>query len=201
MKGTCKWCGRKCIRLPSHEPYCVNNPNRKTKRGGNQYTKAKETGIPYLISDQTKKKNSLNGKRRWKDPIYRANQVQQITAGMRRVVRERPESYSAENVCGRVRIIEYNGQKFHGKWEVKVAKWLDEIGVWWKRDVEPVTYIWNGSERLYFPDFYLPEQKLYIEVKGYEREQDRAKWSQFKGNLIIIDSVKINKLHKGLIGL
>lgn len=66
----CKYCGRKTnskIGNKCHERYCKKNPNRKiclgnngaTKgyKGHNQYTKAKELGLPIpKMSEETKKK-------------------------------------------------------------------------------------------------------------------------------------------------
>lgn len=40
----------------------------------------------------------------------------------------------------------------------------------------------------------MPTLNAYIEVKGYQQDRDDAKWSQFKNELIIIDSAVINNL-------
>jgi hypothetical protein len=39
----------------------------------------------------------------------------------------------------------------------------------------PLKYVNNGSEHLYFCDFYLPKQDLFIEVKGYMWKGDKEK--------------------------
>ena len=36
-----------------------------------------------------------------------------------------------------------------------------------------------NSQRYYTPDFYLPDEDIYIEIKGYKTIKDEAKWSQF----------------------
>jgi hypothetical protein len=41
-------------------------------------------------------------------------------------------------------------------------------------------------QRKYYPDFYLPEFNLWIEVKGWEKEIDQFKWAQFPHTLKII---------------
>ena len=46
-------------------------------------------------------------------------------------------------------------------------------------------YEWNGI-RTYFPDFYLPDKNIYVEVKGYKTERDAAKWDQFPEQLLKI---------------
>lgn len=47
-------------------------------------------------------------------------------------------------------------------------------------------YIWEGTEHTYFPDFYLPDDDIYIEVKGYYDERSIEKTNQFKGNLKVL---------------
>ena len=32
---------------------------------------------------------------------------------------------------------------------------------------------------MYFPDFYLKEFDLYIEIKAFSKEKDKLKWEQF----------------------
>ena len=38
----------------------------------------------------------------------------------------------------------------------------------------------------YKPDFYLVDENLYIEVKGYETDLDHDKWSQFPHQLKVL---------------
>ena len=109
------------------------------------------------------------------------------------IVKNNPDSYSANNVCGRVKIIEFNGDKFHGGWELLVAKYLYKNKIKYDRDVEPFEYMWEDSIHLYFPDFYIPSLDKYIEVKGYEREKDRAKWAVVD-NLIILKQKEIDEI-------
>jgi len=54
-------------------------------------------------------------------------------------------------------------------WEVACASRLDELGVKWIRDPKmKLGYVTRGRrKRNYIPDFYLPDQDVYIEVKGY----------------------------------
>lgn len=113
---------------------------------------------------------------------------------MKKAVLENPDSYSKNNVCGRVNIIEYNGHKLKGSWELKVAEWLDKNNISWESEVNPQNYFWDNGWHMYFPDFYLHEYNVYLEVKGYKRSRDESKWSQFKDTLVIIDSTIINKL-------
>lgn len=115
---------------------------------------------------------------------------------MKRAVREHPESYSSCNVNGRVKKIEYKNIVLNGKWELEVAQFLDKNQIEWERPKIGFEYIWNNGTHIYYPDFYLPASNLYIEVKGYERERDRYKWTVVK-NLLIIKVKEINEIRKG----
>lgn len=150
----------------------------------NQWTKAKETGVPYLIRDETRKKLSDHTKKqnqvRWSDP---ENKVRQ-SASMKRAVEQFPESYTSSN-RGRTKQIEYKGIKFQGNWELDFYKWCESHNVNCVRNTKGFNYQWNGT-RTYYPDFYLPEHNVYVEVKGFKTERDTAKWDQFPEKLLTI---------------
>lgn len=83
-----------------------------------------------------------------------------------------------------------------GSWEVRFASFLDLKNVLWEKNKLGYKYEYNGKEHSYFPDFFLSQKELYVEVKGYETERDRAKWSQFPKKLLIIKKEEINDLEK-----
>jgi len=73
-----------------------------------------------------------------------------------------------------------------GTWELAVAKFLDRSKWNWKRNKKRFKYInLQGKISHYTPDFYVEELGGYLEVKGYETELDRCKWSQFTKKLTI----------------
>ena len=113
---------------------------------------------------------------------------------MKLAVENNPESYTSSN-RGRVKQFEYDGIKFQGSWELEFYKYCKTNGIQIERSNEWFVYEWNGT-RKYFPDFYLPEKKLYIEVKGYETERDRAKWSAFPKQLRVIRKTDIIQIRK-----
>jgi hypothetical protein len=67
-----------------------------------------------------------------------------------------------------------------GTWELAVAKWLDENNYNWRRNTKRFQYV-NLKNKIshYTPDFWVEELNGYLEVKGYETQLDRCKWSQF----------------------
>jgi len=206
----CKFCDKKCKNdnsLRNHERLCKKNPNKqiivsnfieynkKRKdlgiKGCNQYTKARELGLPKpIISNETRKKISENSKKR----KYTEEDKIKHSEIMKRVVELHPDSYTKNNVVGRVKNIEYNGVKLKGSWELIVVKWFDENDIEWEHETKYFEYEWEGSRR-YYPDFYLPKFNLFIEVKGYETERDREKWRSVP-NLIVLKKNEIDLIKK-----
>jgi hypothetical protein len=202
-----KFCEKVCKNdnsLRNHERLCKKNPNKqelisnfigynkKRKdlniKGVNHYTKAKELGLPKpIMSEETRKKISESSKNR----IWTEEQKRKHSDSMKKAVENHPDSYTKNNVVGRVKNVEYNGVKFKGRWEVIVAKWLDQNRIKWLHEYKSFNYEWNGI-RKYYPDFYLPDFDLFLEVKGYETERDLEKWKSVS-NLIVF---KLNEIKK-----
>ena len=197
----CQFCNRVAESLNSnrqHEIRCKSNPDGVTvkpsygmlgKKGANQYT------YGAIMLDSTKQKISKAStdynNARWSDP---ANRLRQSTA-MKKAVDRNPEAYSSSN-RGRTKQIIIDGIKLQGQWEVDFYLWAKAQGLEPTRPTESFEYNWNGV-RSYFPDFYIKSQDLYIEVKGYETERDRAKWRDFPKNLRIIKEAEIKQIRQG----
>lgn len=111
-----------------------------------------------------------------------AKQAKKLSSTIKRKVAEG----TWHNSFSKIRTHEYKGMKFHGKWELAYAKWLDQQEIKWRKPEESFSYVFDGKERRYTPDFYLIDEACYIEIKGYETEKDRAKWSQFPLKLRVI---------------
>lgn len=211
----CKYCGKVCKNLNSlrqHEIRCIENPerliqNRKGKnnpmygkKGKNQYSKAKEENREYIPTEKMitfqKKRSMLGNKARWSKP----GASERMSKKIKEAIKKNPDAYSASNISGRVKSYNVkdsfgNETKVKGTWELTVAKYLNEQNIKWVNKLQPIPYFWNGRDHLYFPDFYLPDFDFYIEVKGYERERDRAKWKAVK-NLIVFKYKEINMINE-----
>ena len=118
---------------------------------------------------------------------------------MRNITKSNPLSYRGRN-RGRVRQYIVDGIKLTGSWEVEFYMWAKEKNLDPQQCDQGFEYNFNG-ERTYYPDFWLPNLNIYIEVKGYETEKDRAKWSQFTEKLIIIKKREIDEIKKGIFTL
>ena len=81
-----------------------------------------------------------------------------------------------------------------GSWELQFVSFLDKYNIIWGRNKVGYKYLFEGKEHLYFPDFWLKDFDVYVEVKGYETEKDRAKWKQFPFKLLIVKKQEIQDL-------
>lgn len=77
----------------------------------------------------------------------------------------------------------YKNIYMRSSWELIFAKWLDESNICWEYEPKafPVCYTYNGQfkQGTYRPDFYLPKLNLWIEVKGWWRDDALFKFNAF----------------------
>lgn len=124
-------------------------------------------------------------------------QKRKLSEVMKKRVAENPDLFMGGN-RGRVRQVEVDGIRLHGNWELIFYMWAKNLGLEILRTPKGFPYTWNG-ERTYYPDFYLPKHNIYVEIKGYEKERDRAKWNQFPEKLLVVKRSQIEKIEKGAI--
>lgn len=89
----------------------------------------------------------------------------------------------------------YNNIWFRSNWEVAYAKYLDKHNIKWL--YEPKTF--DLGDTTYTPDFYLPKNDTYIEIKGYKSDVFIQKMKLFRKIYIkikieIIDKMKLLSL-------
>lgn len=201
----CQYCNserKSANSLVQHEIRCESNPNKidvspafgmTGKKGANQFTKAKRLGLPPpVVSESTREKIRANNKK----IVWSEERRKRLSESMKTAVEQNPESYSSSN-RGRTKQIIFDGIKFQGQWELIFYQYCKQNGIKIERPETWFEYNWNGK-RKYFPDFYLPEKNLYVEVKGYETERDRAKWRDFPYSLTIIRKHQIEQISKGV---
>lgn len=63
----------------------------------------------------------------------------------------------------------YNGTWFRSTWEVRAVKAFDKLGIRWEYEPHRIDL---GTET-YLPDFYLPDDGAYWEVKGFYGDKSR----------------------------
>ena len=184
----CKFCNRDEKSNNSkaqHELYCVSNLNGRIKqpsygmlgkKGSNQFIKGTAKPMTEEGRETIRQKN--------RDRIWSDEDKAKHSISMKKAVEHNPEAYSSSN-RGRTKQIIYKNIKFQGNWELDFYKWCETNNVPCIRNTKGFRYEWNGV-RTYFPDFYLPEKNVYVEVKGYKTERDVAKWQQFPEKLHLV---------------
>ena len=189
----CKFCGKECKNansLRNHERLCSKNPDRQYSwfqlnppsayKHSNQFIKAKEEGKTFEVSETTRKALSDAIKKR--DKSFTQAVGKKISKTVKKKIKDGTWHVSIKKSM----YYEYKGIIFHGKWELYYAQYLDSKNIKWKRPSETFSYIFNNKEKYYTPDFYIPSEDLYIEIKGYKTEKDEAKWKQFPKNLKVL---------------
>lgn len=167
----------------NHEVRCPENADRKLQI----------ISVAGKISN--KKKHTAWAKLHYADQSNR----DKVSKRMKQAVNEHPESYTSSN-RGRTKQITYNDIKFQGQWELDFYMWCETNDISITRPTKWFDYEWDGN-RKYNPDFYLLDLDLYVEVKGYETDRDRAKWNQFPDALCIVKNKEIMLIRKGQFSL
>lgn len=204
MEYICKFCGKLCLNnnsLAQHQIRCNKNPDKiRTKHSDDTIKKlstimSKVCNNSNRIYTDEKRKNMSNWSKNFNSTYWTDENREKHSQRMKKVVEDNPESYSTNNVSGRVKLYEYNGIKLKGTWEVKIVTLLDKFNIKWTNNIKPFPYYWNNSWHLYFPDFYLIDYDLFIEVKGYQRDRDIEKWKVLD-NLLVIKKKEIYSFSK-----
>jgi hypothetical protein len=84
--------------------------------------------------------------------------------------------------------------KLDSTWELEYCKYLDEHNIQWKRNLIMFPYMYRKKQYYYIPDFYLVDEDVYIEIKGYQRSKDAAKWRDFPYKLIVLKKQELLEL-------
>lgn len=163
-------------------------------------TKINNINKPIMTVDERKSfglKSSIRNKQYWTEEKRKEHSLR-----MKEIVLKNSSSYTKNSVSGRVKLYEVNSSsgltKVKGTWELKVATWLNNNNVKWTNEIKkPFEYFWNDRIHFYYPDFFLVDYNLFIEVKGYETERDRLKWLSCE-NLIILKKEEISDLDRFL---
>ena len=97
-----------------------------------------------------------------------------------------------------------NNKFFRSKWEANYARYLNYIGVKW--EYEPKRFWFDAIKtgtRSYQPDFYLIDEDIWVEVKGWMDAQSKTRLKRFKkyypeeySKLIIVDQHKYRIIEK-----
>lgn len=175
---------RWCKENPKRELYRKKNSNavqamnQKRMQDGvakNQYSKARLLGLPKPVYNRV---GNFLGKKHT-DVTKQKLREKALSSPHRRVKRKS---------------IEYKGILLDSTWELELAKRLDSLGIAWQRP-EPLRWVdKEGCWHHYFPDFYLPNEDLYLDPKNpivviAQNEKLQCLMEQYK-NIRILESLE-----------
>lgn len=154
----CRFCALEFSKrnLPGHVPWCHSNPRRAEN---SESIRKSKLGKKHTEEYKKKLSDTVNAK---------------IIQG------------TWHNSFSRARTHLYSGVKLYGLWEVAYAKHLDSVGIRWRRPDETFDYEFEGRARKYTPNFYLIDENVFVEIKGYPTPKDFAKWKHFPQTLRIL---------------
>ena len=133
------------------------------------------------------------GKRETKETDER---IKIAAESIKNTITEKVENGEWHNSLSKKRQVKYKEILLDSSWEAIFAKFLDDNNIKWCRPKIGIDYIFEGKTHKYFPDFYIPLINKYVEIKGFEREKDIAKYKSIS-NLILIKEKEIKSILKG----
>ena len=125
---------------------------------------------------------------------------------MSKVAKDNPTTYSGGYNRFRVkRKVCLNGFVVIGGWEEAFVNFCYATSIDIKQTGECFSYMFEGVDRNYYPDFYLPAYDTWVEVKGQTYPKDIAKWDSLINThhkkLIVLECNEIDDVKKGLFNL
>lgn len=162
----CRFCGaekKNGNSLRNHERLCKENPNRQKSalmlynerghEGHNQYTKARDLGLPKpILSEETRRRISEKSKGRKHTEEWKQKASE----------RAKKQGFGGWHTS---RSFDYNGIRLDSSYEVKFAEDLDKNKIKWSRP-KPLLYKLGSEEHRYYPDFYLDDYDVYVDTKN-----------------------------------
>lgn len=73
----------------------------------------------------------------------------------------------------------YKGYYCNSSWELAWIIYNLDHSIPFIRNTKPFDYTFNGKSFKYYPDFFIPQENKYVEIKGYKSPQSDQKLSQF----------------------
>jgi len=108
--------------------------------------------------------------------------------------------------CGCVNMIDWNGMRFHSRWEIYIAMSMDALGIKYGREIDRVPVIHPDSPDkilYYIPDFTVIDTSgkpnHWIEVKGTLPRTLTGEWKTIQtaekfNNMVVIRENELNEI-------
>lgn len=153
-KSHCGIIFRTRTELYSHNKECLEC----IEWNSNKYKRSGETRKNEWNEEKSKKASEIQ-KKVWQSPELRKAQSEKAVFNNFWKYRTKNPIIYESKIAGKM--------KLDSKWELEVAKRLDELNVEWYRPRVRLPYLdSNGIEHGYFPDFYVKTFNCFIEVKS-----------------------------------
>lgn len=207
----CKYCNKivKSLNgLKHHEPYCKLNPNRKQHHDVSPEANAKKSHVGWNKGKTKYTDDRIRMYGEKTSHLYKTGQLihkrkkhteetkKKLSNIRKQFLKDNPGSIHKYSVKKHI----YKNTIFDSGWEILFAQYLDDNNISWERPGVGFEYEFEQDIHLYFPDFFLPELNIFVEIKGYKQARDEAKWNSLINDhgckLIIITLKEINKIKK-----
>ena len=200
---SCRFCEKQysSLGIKMHEKFCTLNPNRSLthsggrKKGSTPWNKGKTLSdehrasiVKSLTGVSTGRSSSEDGEKLRREKISATMKSNPQAGGLRQGSGRGVKSWYESPIAGKVYL--------RSTYELEYVKFLDEKGISWIANIQSFRYLFNGEEHSYYPDFFLPDDNCYVEIKGFKTLKDEAKWSQFPLQLKILYKKDIDILRR-----
>ena len=168
--GTGRFCSMKCARGFSTKSKRKEINNLLHERSGVKY----ETLTCENLNCENQFRRKVESFRKFCSIscAQRNKKVSEITRERQSIKRSKFLQENNSYNCGFYEFYDNKGNRLivQGTWEKRLAEKLQSQKIEWTR-----IFLRYDRIRRYTPDFYLPNEKLYLEVKGFMRERDKRK--------------------------
>lgn len=165
----------------------------------NQYTKAKELGIPQYG------KPSAEAKARVAKINKERGQTPEAKAKLSRIAKER--GLGGHTSKQRLYFKKKNGDVVYlqSSYEIKFAALLEEMNIEWERPPFLIWYDENGEDHKYYPDFKIGEKYFdtkndYLAIKDLDKIERVSKQNNVIVEIVTYEKITKEYLENALIG-
>lgn len=203
LYGSGRFCSEKCARSFSTKAKRleINTKISVKLKNGVSWNKGKKLSMKHK-ANISKKLSIVHKSDNFREALRKANLGKKLSQATKdkisKALKGKTGGYRTNSGTSKFKGSYYNGIWLDSGWELAFVQRLDKINIKWNRESTYFSYIdIEDNKRKYYPDFYLPDFNIYIEIKGYwtDKVKDKLKLVQEQNNfkLIIIDSLdKIN---------
>jgi hypothetical protein len=180
----CKFCSREFTKKNKsmyHQNRCNFNPNRLPVMHLSQEHKDKLVKSRSINS--TGKASTVEKELERIKKIKETAKLKGTMGGLRKGSGRGKKQWYDSPIAGKVYL--------RSSLELRYVQYLDKNKINWRQCTESFIYQFENKTRKYYPDFYLIDQDLYIETKGFKTPQDEAKWSQFPKNIKVLYEIDV----------